>query len=86
MIFGVLAWTIVQRLAAEGTRGRVFALDAAAQSIVETAGIAVAGLALAGLGVRLGAFALAAVAMGGGVVCLLSERWPGPTDQICPWA
>ncbi len=73
MIFGVLAWTMVQRLASEGTRGRVFALDAAAQSIVETAGIAVAGLALAGLGVRFGAVALAAVAVGGGVVCLLSE-------------
>lgn len=87
MIFGVLAWTTIQRLAAEEIHGRVFALDSAAQSIAETAGLAVAGVALAGLGVQLGAVALAAVATCGGVVCLLSDMrsetfrpdTPGPT-------
>ena len=76
MIFGVLAWTTVQRLAAEETHGRVFALDSAVESIAETAGLAVAGVALAGLGVQLGAVVLATVAVGGGVVCLLSEMRP----------
>ncbi len=73
MVFGVLAWTAAQRLAAEETHGRVFALDAAVQSVAETAGLAVAGAALAGLGVRFGAIVLAAVAIGGGVAWLAGE-------------
>lgn len=73
MVFGVLAWTTAQRLAAEEAHGRVFALDAAVQSIAETAGLAVAGVALGGLGVQLGAVVLAAVAIGGGIAWLLRE-------------
>jgi len=72
MVFGVLAWTAIQHAAAETTHGRVFALDSAAQSIAETAGLAVAGVALAGLGVQLGAVALTTVAMGGGVLLLVT--------------
>lgn len=61
MVFGVVALTAIQRLAAVETHGRILALDSAVGSIAETAGLAVAGAAVALLGVRPGALMLAAV-------------------------
>ena len=68
MVFWVLKQTATQRLAAIEAHGRVFALNAAAGSVADTLGLAVAGVAIAALGVRPAAFALAAVPIAAGLI------------------
>jgi predicted MFS family arabinose efflux permease len=67
MIFWVVKLTATQRLAATEAHGRVMSLNATAGSVADTLGLAIAGIAITAFGVRLGAFALAAVPIVGGL-------------------
>ena len=87
MIFWVVKLTATQRLAASEAHGRVISLNSAAGSVADTLGLAVAGIAITALGVRLGAFALAAVPIVAGLATAsalarcLRQGSPMPSGQ-----
>lgn len=89
-VFFAVALTTLQRLAPEGTHGRVMGLAATAESALSTAGLPLAGVTLAALGVRAGALALAAVAVAAGLGSLGAATGketvpaPGSPDQASP--
>ena len=70
MVFYTVAATTLQRLAPAGTLGRVAGVITTAESASETAGMPLAGAVVATAGIRLGALAVAAVAVAAGVACL----------------
>ena len=70
MVFYTVAATTLQRLAPAGTLGRVAGVISTAESASETAGMPLAGAVVATAGIRLGALAVAAVAVAAGVACL----------------
>jgi predicted MFS family arabinose efflux permease len=78
-LFGAVSLTRLQRLAPADAHGRVFGLVATVQSGIETIGLPLGGLTLATLGLRSGPLVLAAVAVAGGLGCLIRGR--GPDDQ-----
>ena len=70
MVFYTVAATTLQRLAPAGTLGRVAGVITTAESATETASKPLAGAVVAAAGIRLGALALAGVAVAAGIVCL----------------
>ena len=70
MVFYTVAATALQRLAPAGTLGRVAGVISTAESATETASMPLAGAVVAIAGIRLGALALAGVAVAAGVACL----------------
>jgi Major Facilitator Superfamily len=70
MVFYTVAATTLQRLAPAGTLGRVAGVLSTVESASETAGMPLAGAVVATAGIRLGALAVAAVAVAAGVACL----------------
>jgi predicted MFS family arabinose efflux permease len=81
MVFFTVAATALQRLAPAGTLGRVAGVISTAESAAETAGMAAAGPIVGVAGIRLGALALAAVAISAGAGCL-RRRAPASLLQI----
>jgi hypothetical protein len=79
-MFYTAAATTLQRLAPAGTLGRVMGVGSTAESATETASMPLAGALMATAGIRLGALAIAAVAVAAGMACLISLRpdayWP----------
>jgi MFS family permease len=70
MAFYTVAATTLQRLAPAGTLGRVAGVITTAESASETASMPLAGAVVATAGIRLGALALAGVAVVAGIICL----------------
>ena len=70
MVFYTVAATALQRLAPAGTLGRVAGVISTAESATEAASMPLAGAVVAIAGIRLGALALAGVAVAAGVACL----------------
>ena len=70
MVFYTVASTTLQRLAPAGTLGRVAGVISTAESASETASMPLAGAVVATDGIRLGALALAGVAVAAGIICL----------------
>jgi hypothetical protein len=70
MVFYTVAATALQRLAPAGTLGRVAGVISTAESASETASMPMAGAVVAIAGIRLGAIALAGVAVAAGIMCL----------------
>jgi MFS family permease len=70
MVFYTVAATALQRLAPAGTLGRVAGVITTAESATETASMPLAGAVVAAAGIRLGALALAGVAVAAGIICL----------------
>ena len=69
-VFYTVAATTLQRLAPAGTLGRAAGVISTAESASETASMPLAGAVVAIAGIRLGALALAGVAVAAGVACL----------------
>lgn len=70
MIFYTVAATALQRLAPAGALGRVAGVIATAEAAAETASMPLAAVVVGLAGIRPGAFALAAVAVAAGGLCL----------------
>ena len=70
MVFYTVAATALQRLAPAGTLGRVAGVITTAESATETASMPLAGAVVATAGIRIGALALAGVAVAAGIMCL----------------
>jgi hypothetical protein len=69
MVFYTVAATALQRLAPAGTLGRVAGVISTVESATETASMPLAGALVAVAGIRLGAIALAGVAVAAGIMC-----------------
>ncbi|MBO0686712.1 MAG: MFS transporter, partial [Candidatus Dormibacteraeota bacterium] len=69
-LFSVVAVTTMQQIVPAGLHGRTMAVRSTLQSGASTLGLPVAGVLLAAVGVQPGAFALAGVALAGGLAGL----------------
>jgi MFS family permease len=83
-LFGAVALTTLQRLAPMHAHGRVMGVTATVQSWVEAIGLPLGGVTLAALGIRVGALALAGVAVAAGVCPGVWGGAPGRDSRARP--